>query len=271
MTNKTKWHRIFGLTLIDYFTGSNYHVDLEKELTEKKQYLDVLIIEQSDGQPITQLPDGLENLAAHNLLTYKSLAEPLNAWALEELIGHYASYRKQISPSKDDLFPRADFKLYAVSTRYPHNLSDDVKARITTIQSGVYDIQLGIRTIRLIVLSRMPKAKRNAIWHLFNAKADSFVYGNKHYDWQSPAEKAALNQLYDLYQVEGVVMSYTWEDFEKDYTREHLHLLPQEDLLKAVTPEAVLKHFSVQDLLKGLIQKGLPLEAIEEYFSKHQK
>ena len=86
----------------------------------------------------------------------------------------------------------------------------------------MYDIQLGIRTIRLIVLSRMPKTKRSAIWHLFNTKADSFIYGSKHYDWQRPAEKAALNQLYDLYQVEGVVMPYTWEDFEKDYTREHL-------------------------------------------------
>jgi len=228
--------------------------------------LDVLIIEQSDGQPITQLPDGLENLAAHNLLTYKSLAEPLNAWAIEELIGHYVNYRKQISPSKDDLLPRDDFQLYAVSTRYPHNLSDEVKARITTIQSGVYDIQLGIRTIRLIVLSRMPKAKRNAIWHLFGAKADSFVYGNQHYDWHCPEEKTGLNQLYNLYQLEGVVMPGTKEDLKKDYTREHLHLLPQEDLLKALTPEAVLKHFSVPELLKGL-----PVAAIEEYLSQHRK
>ena len=65
MSNKVKWHRIFGLTLIDYFTGSDYHVDLEKELTEKKQYLDVLIIQKTTGKAITQFPDGLDNLAAH--------------------------------------------------------------------------------------------------------------------------------------------------------------------------------------------------------------
>jgi formylglycine-generating enzyme required for sulfatase activity len=45
-----------------------------------------------------RLRDGLDNLAGHNLLTYKSLREPLDDWALQELTGHYVNYRKQASP-----------------------------------------------------------------------------------------------------------------------------------------------------------------------------
>ena len=56
------------------------------------QLLDVVIIEQTapDGSA-SNLPDGLDNLRAHNLLTYKSKREPLDGWALDELIGHYTS------------------------------------------------------------------------------------------------------------------------------------------------------------------------------------
>jgi len=77
-TTKINWHRLFGLTLTDFFTDSNYQVGLEKELSLKKQYLDVVIIEKATGNPIEKWPDGLENLAQPNLLTYKSLREPCN-------------------------------------------------------------------------------------------------------------------------------------------------------------------------------------------------
>ncbi|MEN8219945.1 MAG: hypothetical protein ABFS56_27070 [Pseudomonadota bacterium] len=35
------------------------------------------------------------------------MREPLDVWAIEELIGHYVNYRKQMSPSLDDLLPTA--------------------------------------------------------------------------------------------------------------------------------------------------------------------
>jgi len=34
------------------------------------------------------LPDGFEDLAKHNLLTFKSHRESLGGWALCELVGH---------------------------------------------------------------------------------------------------------------------------------------------------------------------------------------
>ena len=273
------WHRLFGLGLTDFFTGSNYEVDLEKELSVKKQYLDVVIIEKSQGKPIDKLLDGLENLAPHNLLTYKSLREPLNEWAIEELIGHYVNYRKQISPSIDDLLPETDFQLYAVSTRYPHNLSDNIT--IENLTKGVYEIQMGICPIRLIVLSRIPKTKNNALWHLFSGKADKFAFGNKYYHWRYSKQQSMLNQLYKLYQLEEITMSYTFENFERDFTREHLHLLPVEERLKDVPMVERLKDVPVVERLKGVpvverlkgvsIEerfKGISREMIEKYLSK---
>ena len=79
------WHRLFGLTLADDFTGTPYTVELEKDLARKRQILDVLII-RGEGPPLTEPCDGLEHLRPHNLLTYKSGQDTLDAWALEALI-----------------------------------------------------------------------------------------------------------------------------------------------------------------------------------------
>ena len=107
--SKINWHRLFGLTLMDWLTDSNYQVELEKELSLKKQYLDVVIIRKTIGKPLTEIPVGLDNLTEHNLLTYKSLREPLDEWAIEELIGHYTNYRKLVSPAGEELLPTNQF------------------------------------------------------------------------------------------------------------------------------------------------------------------
>jgi hypothetical protein len=100
----TPWHRLFGIALTDLFTGRPWRVELEMELALKSQRLDVLIIERLTGQIATldptalaDLPDGLDNLGAHNILTYKSAQESLDTWAVDELIGHYVTYRKLVS------------------------------------------------------------------------------------------------------------------------------------------------------------------------------
>jgi len=143
------WHRLFGIALTDLFTGRPWRVELEKELALKNQRLDVLIIERlpgdaasSDPAALADLPDGLENLPAHNVLSYKFKQEPLDGLAMEELIGHYVTYRKLASiqalsgpsaaeppadpvepaPAAARLLPTAAFRLYAVATRHPAKL-----------------------------------------------------------------------------------------------------------------------------------------------------
>ena len=120
------WHRLFGLLLTDLFTGSPFVVEVERDLSQQQQLLDVVIVRRRRGKFAGTLPDGLGDLAEHNLITFKSLHEALDDWAVRELIGHYVAYRKLVSPSPSDLLPEGQFRLYAVAARFPHNLASQV-------------------------------------------------------------------------------------------------------------------------------------------------
>jgi hypothetical protein len=214
------WHHLFGLGLTDYFTGSCYQVEMEKDLSIKKQRLDILIIEQESGSPISAPPDGLENLARHNLMSYKSIQQAMDAWTLDELLGHYVNYRKQISPSFEKLLPVEDFGLYAVSTRHPEKLAKEVSLEL--VKEGVYDLHWGSRQIRLIVLSEIPKVERNAFWLLFSGIADKVQYGASHYKLRQPNLSSVFNNLFAFHNLKGIAMSYTVEDYTKEVTEEIL-------------------------------------------------
>src|SRR4029079_8705875 len=96
------WHRLFGLLLTDFFTGSPFVVEVERDLSVQQQLVDVVLVRRGRGRFTGRLPDGLEGLRAHNLVTFKSHREALDAWAVKELVGHHVAYRKLVSPSPSD-------------------------------------------------------------------------------------------------------------------------------------------------------------------------
>jgi hypothetical protein len=264
------WHRLFGLTLYDFFTGSPYVVELEKDLSMKRQLLDVVILRRQQGEWKQELPDGLENLAVHNLLSYKSLREPFDDWALKELTGHYVNYRKQVSPSWDNLLPEDAFRLYGVSTRFPQKLSAQVT--LQPLSPGVFEIVRGTDRIRLIVLSEIAQEPRNTIWQLFSGVPEAIAAAACHYRGHTPEMSTVINQLFENYQLEGIAMPYTMEDFQRDYIKEHIDVLTPEEILqrfspedrlKGLSPEEILKRFSLDDRLKGI-----SLEEIQQYLKK---
>ena len=273
-----EFHRLFGLTLMDFFTGSYYDVELEKNLTLQEQFLDVIILKKAEGNPPTELPDGLENLLDYNLITYKSLREPLNDWALDELIGYYTLFRKQVSPSLKELLPIEVFQLYAVCTRRPHGLEKKWNAK--RLKKGVYEIGSFTRPIRIILLSQIAKKPQNALWHLFGGHESGFVFGDKHYRWHSLKAKQLLNDLYKLYLQEEVVMPYTLEDYYREHVDPYIESLPPAVRLKGISPQERLKGISPKERLKGISPKerlkgisskerlqGLPPEEIFQQFS----
>jgi hypothetical protein len=278
------WHRLFGLTLTDYFYNTAYEVELEKDLSLKQQLLDVVIIEKKGGKVPEILPDGLDNLSAHNLMTYKSHRERLDAWTIEELCGHYVNYRKQTSPSFDDLLPVEAFQLYAVSTRYPEKLSAQID--FSPVKPGIYDVRWGVRPIRIIVLSRITQSERNAPWLMFSAVSEKVKYGVEQYSWNSPVS-GVINKLFKKYQTEGVAMPYTIEDFQREIKEEVLSSLTEDDIqrlmenlkpedrLKGLKTEDLLKALKTEDRLKGLkpedLLKQLKPEEIEKYLKRIKK
>jgi hypothetical protein len=284
------WHRLFGLTLTDFFTDSPFMVELEKDLSMKRQLLDVVIIRKKKGEIKEALPDGLENLAEYNLLSYKSMREPFDDWVLKELTGHYVNYRKQVSPSFDKLVPEEKFSLYGISTRFPKKLS--LQMRLELISRGVYDIIRGTDKIRLIVLNDIPQKKQNAIWHLFSGKAEDVHFAASHYRKRTSDMSTIISELFRTYNLEGINMPYTMEDFQKDYVMNHLNILSPDDRLRGLSPDDVLKRYSPDDVLKRYSLddvlkryslddvlkryslddrlKGLSVEEIKEYLKRIQ-
>ncbi len=190
------WHRLLGLVLADYFTGSNYEVKLEKSLTLQEQYLDVLIIKKIEGKEPASFPNGLETLSKHNLLTYKSLHEPLDAWAIDELVGYYTIYRKMVSPSTKMLLPIEDFQLYAVTTRRPKKLRRGLKLK--RLKKGIYELWSASRPIRIIVTGELPARDKNILWLFFSGKA-KVKFSDKYYRWHYPKNRGFIWQLYERY------------------------------------------------------------------------
>jgi hypothetical protein len=241
------WHRLFGIFLTDYFTDTPYRVELEKDLSLTQQLLDVVVIKKESGEFQTTLPDGLENLTTHNLLSYKSMRESFDSWAIHELIGHYVNYRKQLCK---ELLPESEFNLYAISTRFPTNLAKQI--HFTKLKSGVYEINL-LCKIRLIVLSQIHQAEYNAVWHLFSSKLDKIKYGANQYHPKRNLS-SSVNLLYEYYNTEGLIVAYTIEEFQRDVAKEHLHFLTANERLKGLSMSEILKQFSKEEIIAYLQQ-----------------
>jgi hypothetical protein len=264
MSEPKPLHRLFELSWIDFFRGTAIDVEMEMDLSLKQQFLDLVLIRKGPEPILRPLPDGFEDLDAHNLLTFKSHQEALDLWALWELIAHFVNYRKQVSPSLQDLLPVSAFRLFAVCARYPHNLAQQVT--LTRLREGVYEVRgLGLQ-IRVIVVSQLPQAEHNAMLHLFSANEELLRYAQKHYRPHSQETSTLLYQLFRAYSEEPN-MSDKLKEFVRQTIDELLQSLPAEERLKGLPAEELRKHLPVEERLKGLsaeeMIRALPSETLE--------
>src|SRR5437588_2687581 len=247
------WHRLFGLLLTDFFSGSPFVVEVERDLSVQQQLLDVVIVRRGRGRFVGRLPDGLEGLRPHNLMTFKSRHEALDGWALKELSGLDVAYRKLVSPSPSNLLPEDQFGLYAVAARFPHNLSGQIPWQQR--QAGVYDCRWGTDTVRVIVAGELPREAHNAPLHLFSAAPDLVSFGQGAYRRRSEETSLLLGQLFERLRGEGFAMAFTMEDFKRQYVKEHFaQLTPEEqqEVLRALPPEERLAGLPLEARLAGL-------------------
>lgn len=221
------WHRLFGLVLTDFFTGSPFEVEVERDLSQQQQFLDVVIVRRHPGRFTGALPDGLGELAEHNLITFKSHREALDDWAIRELVAHYVAYRKLVSPSPSKLLSPERFRLFAVVSRFPHNLAGQVPWQQR--QAGVYDCPWGLDTVHVVVAGELPREPHNAPLHLFSAAPGLVGFASDIYRQRSEDTSSLLRQLFKRFQQEGFTMTYTMADFRRDYVKEHFpELTPDE-------------------------------------------
>ena len=248
---QTNWHHLFGLMVKDFLTGTPCEVELEWDLSVKSQFLDVLIVRKTAAVIDRVLPDGLEgHLAEHNLITFKSHRETLDAWALDELLGHGVNYRKQVSPSFDDLLPKDRFRLYAIAARYPDGLARQTS--FTEVQEGVYEAVWGTTTIRIVVAGRLPRTEPNALLHLFSASESLLQYGREHCRIQSAQTSTLVLELFADYRVEGLNVPITMEEFIRKARKKLIQEAPIEERLEGLTPEQLLEQVSAEEILERL-------------------
>jgi len=270
------WHNLLGITLTDFYHGTSFRVDLEKEI-KYPQYIDIVVVENKQADQLeSQLesqPDGLENLAKYNLITYKSLWEPLDSWTIDELISYYVLLRKVTSLESKNLIPVSEFNLIGIATRFPQKLNNF--ENLEYIKEGVYNIFRGENVITIIVTSQTPKTLKNTIWQMFSGIPEQIIFGLKNYNWKRKDYKYIVSgQLHQKYKSKGLIMPYTEQDFFRDSFNYFISNTSIEDVLKKFSPEEVFKNYTPEERLKGLkfedVFKNYKPEDIVKYFPKEE-
>jgi hypothetical protein len=266
------WHRIFGMALTQYFAGTDWKVDVEVDLSLQQQRLDLVILRRAGPAAPVVWPDGFGTPAEYNLLTFKALQDPLDAFALKELAAHGVNYRKLVSPDLDHLLPEGPFRLVAVSMRFPRGLADRVV--LQPQGPGAYDVLWGSDTIRVLVLREMPDAEQNLVWNLFSSDRERITAAFQRLGPRLQSWSSILNHLLRYYGLEGMAMPYTMEDFEREVEENFLRKLTPEKLLARLSPEQLLAHLSPEQRLEGLsaeqVLSRLSREEIEKYLRQHK-
>ncbi len=226
-----------------------------------------MIVRRGRGRFPGRLPDGLDGLRAHNLITFKSHREALDGWAMKELVGHSVAYRKLVSPAPSELLAEDQFGLYAVTARHPDRLSGQVPWQ--RVQAGVYDCRWGTDTIRVVVAGELPREAHNAPLHLFSASPELVGFGGRAYRPRSQNTSGLLVQLFEGLRAEGLAMPFTMEDFRRQFVKDHFPKLTpkeQQEVLKTLPAE------ERKDVLQGLPPEerlaGLSADEIRQYLDR---
>jgi hypothetical protein len=227
----------------------------------------VAIIKQTKGRTSMKgLPDGLDNLSKHNLMTYHSPHQVLESFSLAELIWHYVSYRKKESALLPRLLPERGFRLYAVTTHYPDEVEKEGMT-LKCLKEGVYEVpHWGSRTMRIIVASEVPMRENNTPWLLFSGIPEKVEFAKTHHRWRHPKASSIVHCLYERYFAEKVFMPYSLEDYCRDYQQELFENVPLEDRFNDTSPEEVLKAIT-KVFSPERVAKALPPE-VANYFRR---
>jgi hypothetical protein len=240
------WHRLFALMLHYRLIDTPLEVETEIDVTKQIQALDILVVRRSPGEINVTLPDGFSDLAKYNLISFKSIHEALDKWAIRELSSHYVGFRKLVSGSKEYV-DENEFRLFAICARSPQKLKRECQLQV--VSPGVYyEPAYGIQ---IIVVAELPTVPHNSQLFFFAAQQDLLQYGKDQIQGCSDETSRFLNVL--LERISGdqdmKIDADKWLDEMED---EMLQRMPVNKRLKGLRPEEVFQNFRPEDRLQGL-------------------
>jgi len=167
-----------------------------------------------------------------------------------ELIGHYVNYRKQASPSLDDLLSEDQFQLIGISSRFPEGLAKQIP--LEEKQAGIYDIHMGPTRVRLVVIRDLADEPINAVLKLFSIVPKQIEFACQHYRPMHGHITGIVDELIRMYRKEDLNMVSTLEELNRKLMKDALEKASVKDLLKHLSPEQRVEGLPAEDRLKGL-------------------
>ncbi len=257
-----QWHDLLGAVLIDFFQGSAFSVDTEVDLSLKKQFLDILVIRRQTGEFDRPLPDGFGPLADHNLISFKSHQDAFDMWALLELVSYYVCYRKQVNSDPSMLLPASQIRLLGIAARFPEKLAKEIA--LVRRQPGVYDIEWGSLTVRLLVIRELPEENANAMLMLFSVVPKQIEFACQQYQKTNPQSSGTIDELIRLYRREDEKMAVTFEDINRKVQQELLSRMSLEERLAGVSAEDRVRGLPRRELAKAFLREELQRDPTSE-------
>jgi hypothetical protein len=240
------WHRFLKIGLRHLFSGTCFEVYDEFDLSDQVQRVDFAVIRVANHNlppPAPEkMPDGLQTLRSHNLISYKSINEPFDRFALNELIGHAVAYSKL--QARDDWKTFSDsLGLIALSTRKPQT---EVISRLLqqTANEDVYEIDCAGWKVTCIVINMASPEKRNWLWALLKGDKSRWKSGTI-----AVMLKAIKQQLKEMGNVDPEI-----EAFETEILESWLQELPPSQRLIGLDLKATPE---VQALIDEGIEQGI--------------
>jgi hypothetical protein len=167
--------------------------------------------------------------------------------------------RKQVSPSMQELLPESDFRLFAVTVRYPQALAR--QTTLTQVQPGVYEVRHFTGVIRVVVIRELPQEEHDALLHLFSARTNLLQYGATHYRLHSEETSTLLLQLFRRYHLEAKLMPDALGQFAEETIENLVKTLPAKWRLAGLSPDELLAALSPETraaLAQRLKDEGPP-------------
>ena len=254
LDGRKQWHRILTTVLGCEVARFAYRLESEVDVSIP-QILDAAIVSVERNDELAtvensrELPDGLTDLQAYNLVTIK-IEETLDLEALKELISYEVLYRKTFAKSAKKMsawkkLPEKKLGLYAISARQP-SIPEMKKILKPTGTSGVFTVDLlgEELVITVIVPWKTQRIPRNAIWQLVSLHPDHMKFGAENFDWNFPSGGVIYNSIADYLNKQGIKMA-TLEDNiaalarinTANYLKEHPEYLKENPEVLKENPE----------------------------------
>ena len=165
---------------------------------------------------------------------------------------------ERVNRLEKKLLPASVFRLIGISARFPDGLAKEIP--LVRRQAGVYDIQWGPLSIRLIVIRELPEADANAILLLFSQTTRQLKFAVGHYRTTNASASGLIDEMIRFYKKEDKPMAVTLADLNRIAKQRMLDEMTMEERLKGVPTEEILKRVPPRVLAKEMLRNSLERE-----------